>query len=72
MTLPNPAPLTANQVVAIYNAVETHKDLTGAHEACDATSHTFNDDDRGRVARAMVAATSRVWVGRAPKCADCG
>ena len=72
MTLPEPFALTAAQVVAIYDAVETSEDLTAAHAVCDCSSHTFDDDDRGRVIRAMVAATSRVWVGRAPKCADFG
>ena len=70
--LPEPAPLTADQVVAVYDAVETSEDLTAAHAACDGASHAFNDDDRGRVARAFIAATSRVWIGRTPKCADCG
>lgn len=69
---PDPITLTAAQVVAIYNSVETSRDLTAAHEACDTASHSFTDDDRGRVVRAMVAASSRVWVWRAPKCADCG
>jgi hypothetical protein len=69
--LPEPFTLTAAQVVAVYDAVETSEDLTAAHAVCDCASHSF-DGDRGRVIRAMVAATSRVWVGRAPKCADCG
>jgi hypothetical protein len=72
MTPPNPAALTADQIVAVYTYVETSEDLTAAHAACDSASHTFNDDDRGRVARAMVAAISRIWIERAPKCADCG
>ena len=70
--LPEPTALTAAQVVAIYDSVETGADLTAAHGACGTASHTFNDDDRGRVVRALVAATSRVWVGRTPKCTDCG
>jgi hypothetical protein len=67
-----PFALTAAKVVAIYDGVETHEDLSAAHEACDCASHTFDDGDRGRVVRAMVAATRRICVGRAPKCADCG
>jgi hypothetical protein len=73
MRQPEPsAVLAADQVVAIFDSVETSEDLTAAHAACDSASHTFNDDDRGRVARAFIAATSRVWIGRTPKCSDCG
>ena len=72
MTLPKPAALTVDQIVVIFDSVETSDDLTAAHAACDSASHTFDDDDRGRVAHAFIAATSRVWIGRTPKCADCG
>jgi hypothetical protein len=70
--LPEPTALTADQIVAIFDAVETAEVLTAAHAACDSTSHAFSDDDRGRVASAFIAATSRVWIGRTPKCSDCG
>ena len=70
--LTEPSALTANQVVAIYDAVDTSEDLMAAQAVCDCASHSFDDDDRGRVVRALVAATSRVWVWRAPKCTDCG
>jgi hypothetical protein len=46
MTLPLPAPLTVSQIVAIYNAVGTDKDLTAAHAEC---LPTLSDDERGRV-----------------------
>jgi hypothetical protein len=70
--LPEPFTLAAAQVVAVYDAVETSENLTAAHIECDRVCDTFNTGDRGRIVRAVVAATSRVLVWRAPKCADCG
>jgi hypothetical protein len=72
MTLSETAALTVDQLVAVYDSVETHEDLAAAHQACDGASRTFAEDDRGRVVRAMVAPTARVWVGRTPRCVDCG
>jgi len=61
---PATAPFTLEQAVALYDSCQTAEDLVAAHTVCDAVAHAFNNDDRGRVVRAFVAATSRVWVAR--------
>jgi hypothetical protein len=70
MTPPNPAAFTVDQLVAIFDSVETREDFLVADRAC--AQHTLNDADRGRVVRSMVAAAGRALTWRAPKCADCG
>jgi hypothetical protein len=61
-----------DQLVAIFDSVETREDYLAADRACDSAQHTLNDDERGRVVRSMVAAAGRALNWRAPKCADCG
>jgi hypothetical protein len=65
--------LTADQVVGAYNAVETQADMDAAHLVCDTAKHTFSDDDRARVIRAMIAALPRLKRWRTPTCCtECG
>jgi hypothetical protein len=70
MRQPQPTAFTVDQLVAIFDSVETREDYLAADRAC--AQHILNDDERGRVVRSMVAAAGRALTWRAPKCADCG
>jgi hypothetical protein len=72
MRQPQPATFTADQLVAIFDSVETREDLLAARQACESAQHTLNDAERVRVARSLVAAAGRALTWRTPKCADCG
>jgi hypothetical protein len=68
MTQPQPATFAVDQLVAIFDSVETREDFLAAGRAC--AQHILNE--RGRVVRSMVAAAGRALTWRTPKCADCG
>ena len=72
MRQPQPIAFTVDQLVAIFDSVETREDFLAADRACESAQNILNDADRGRVVRSMVAAAGRALTGRAPKCADCG
>jgi hypothetical protein len=58
-----------DQLVAIFDSVETREDFLAADRACESAQHTLNDADRGRVVRSMVAAASRALTWRARRSA---
>ena len=59
MRQPQPATFTVDQLVAIFDSVETREDFLAAHRACESALHAFNNEDRGRVALSLVAAAGR-------------
>jgi hypothetical protein len=69
MRQPQPIAFTVDQLVAIFDSVETREDFLAADRACESAQNILNDADRGRVVR---AAAGRAVTWRAPKCADCG
>jgi hypothetical protein len=72
MRQPQPSTFTVDQLVAIFNSVQTREDYLAADRAYESAQHILNDDERGRLVRSMVAAAGRALTWRAPKCADCG